>query len=79
MSAEDMELTIAASGYAELTSAIRAVLDLHKRVSMFGFMDHCAECVEFDDADPEMSDAATRVVWPCPTVLAVEAVLGGAS
>ncbi|MCD2263279.1 hypothetical protein K3888_11275 [Dietzia aurantiaca] len=29
-----------------LVAALRAALDVHKRVSSFGFMDHCGECVE---------------------------------
>ena len=63
MSAEDMELTIAASGYAELTSAVRAVLDLHQ------FYDQCDEgcCRYCESCEQE---------WPCDTSRAIEAALG---
>ncbi|MDZ4233742.1 MAG: hypothetical protein U1C73_08255 [Dietzia sp.] len=61
---ESMEHCIVRNDVPPMGSALRAVLDLHKRNS-FGECDECS--VEPVDR------------YPCPTVRAVEAALGSAS
>ena len=66
MTADEMDQAISAAGYAELTTALRAVLDLHH------FYDQCDEdcCRYCESCEQE---------WPCDTSRAIEAALGDAA
>ena len=65
----DMDLTIAAAGYAELTATVRAVLALHKpdELSDPQICGHCSY-IPTEDEEHYFEASALYVDYPCPTV-----------